>query len=59
MFVRNAWYVAAWDHEVGRELQAMVGALDDVAEELPHRERRLAMAAAVFEGDRPAVGAPV
>ena len=21
MFLRNAWYVAAWDHEVGRELK--------------------------------------
>ena len=20
MFVRNAWYVAAWDHEVGRSM---------------------------------------
>lgn len=20
MFVRNAWYVAAWDHELGRDL---------------------------------------
>ena len=24
MFVRNAWYVAAWDHEVGRELLGRV-----------------------------------
>ena len=21
MFLKNAWYVAAWDHEVGRELK--------------------------------------
>ena len=20
MFVRNAWYVAAWDHEIGRSM---------------------------------------
>ena len=20
MFVRNAWYVAAWDHEIGRNM---------------------------------------
>lgn len=21
MYVRNAWYVAAWDHEIGRDLK--------------------------------------
>jgi hypothetical protein len=34
------------------ELQAMVGTLDDVADQPAHRQRRLAMAAAVFERNR-------
>ena len=24
MFVRNAWYVAAWDHEVGRDMRRRI-----------------------------------
>ncbi|MCC2677074.1 MAG: hypothetical protein K0R58_4021, partial [Ramlibacter sp.] len=24
MFVRNAWYVAAWDHEVTRDLRRRI-----------------------------------
>ena len=24
MFLKNAWYVAAWDHEITRELQQIM-----------------------------------
>lgn len=56
MFLRNCWYVAAWDHEIGRELKAvrilgedivlyrqtsgLVAALEDAC---PHRKLPLSM----------------
>ena len=38
MFVRNAWYVAAWDHEVTRAMQRRV-ILDEPVRALPHGRR--------------------
>jgi phenylpropionate dioxygenase-like ring-hydroxylating dioxygenase large terminal subunit len=30
MFVRNAWYAAAWDHEVGRTLKPVTMLGDEI-----------------------------
>ena len=63
MFLRNAWYVAAWDHEVGRELKPVKILGEEIVrvargiETSPNQRIRAAQTTVSCPGQRVAPGA--